>query len=91
VLFVYFTYTNQTTKVLDVMAEELRGRGCAVTMACLEFIDPRYDESFKTFPMPPVSGGARHDPRRAEPEAGEDLAFRAPSPPNDTTWWYSAH
>jgi hypothetical protein len=52
VLFVYFTYTNQTAKVLDVMAEELRARGCAVTMACLDFTDPRYDDRFKTFPMP---------------------------------------
>jgi menaquinone-dependent protoporphyrinogen IX oxidase len=52
VLFVYFTYTNQTAKVLDVMAEELRTRGCAVTMALLEFNDPRYDQRFKTFPMP---------------------------------------
>ena len=33
VLFVYFTYTNQTQKVIDVMAEVLRGHGIDVTLA----------------------------------------------------------
>jgi hypothetical protein len=52
VLFVYFTYTNQTRKVLDVMAEVLRGRGCDVTLARIEFTDPRYAGRFQEFPMP---------------------------------------
>src|SRR4051812_31880937 len=52
VLFVYYTYTQQTTKVLDAMAEVLRARGCQVTAACLEFEDPRYAGRFTEFPMP---------------------------------------
>jgi hypothetical protein len=52
VLFVYFTYTKQTQKTVDAMADVLRGRGCDVELALLEFTDPRYDDRFKTFPMP---------------------------------------
>jgi hypothetical protein len=42
VLFVYFTYTNQTRKVIDAMAEVFRGRDFDVTLAAIEFTDPRY-------------------------------------------------
>jgi multimeric flavodoxin WrbA len=52
VLFVYYTYTQQTSKVLDAMAEVLRARGCQVTAARLEFEDKRYEGRFETFPMP---------------------------------------
>jgi flavodoxin len=52
VLFVYFTYTNQTRKVMDAMAEVLRGRGCDVELAAIGFTDPRYAGRFKEFPMP---------------------------------------
>jgi len=52
VLFIYFTYTNQTRKVMDAMAEVLRGRGCDVQLAAIEFTDPRYAGRFKEFPMP---------------------------------------
>jgi len=52
VLFVYFTYTNQTRKVIDVMAEVLRGRDIDVTLAAIEFTDPRYEGRFEEFPMP---------------------------------------
>ena len=52
VLFIYFTYTNQTRKVMDAMAEVLRGRGCDVQLAAIEFTDPRYESRFKEFPMP---------------------------------------
>ena len=52
VLFVYFTYTNQTRKVIDVMAEALRGRGCDVSLAAIGFTDPRYAGRFREFPMP---------------------------------------
>ena len=51
-LFIYFTYTNQTRKVIDAMAEVLRGRGCDVQLATIEFTDPRYAGRFKEFPMP---------------------------------------
>ena len=52
VLFVYFTYTNQTRKVIDAMAEVLRGHNVDVTLAAIEFTDPRYAGRFKEFPMP---------------------------------------
>jgi flavodoxin len=52
VLFVYYSYTNQTKKVLDVMAEVLNGQGCDVTFALIDFSDPKYQKRFKEFPMP---------------------------------------
>src|ERR1039458_3685643 len=52
VLFVYFTYTQQTLKVVEAMTEVLRGQGCDVSLAPIEFIDPRYADRFKQFPMP---------------------------------------
>ena len=51
ILFAYFSYTNQTKKVLDVMAEELEGRGYEVTFAKIELTDPRYEKRFETFPL----------------------------------------
>jgi hypothetical protein len=52
VLFVYYTYTQQTRKVAEAMAEVLRGRGCDVNLAAIEFTDPRYAKRFSQFPMP---------------------------------------
>jgi menaquinone-dependent protoporphyrinogen IX oxidase len=52
VLFVYYTYTQQTLKVVEAMAGVLRGRGCEVNLAAIEFIDPRYADRFREFPMP---------------------------------------
>jgi menaquinone-dependent protoporphyrinogen IX oxidase len=52
VLCVYYTYTKQTLKVLEAMAEVLRARGCAVTFAPIELTDPRYEARFRQFPMP---------------------------------------
>src|ERR1022692_4049144 len=52
VLFVYFTYTGQTQKLVDTMAEVLESRGCDVTKAAIEFTDPRYEKRFQHFPMP---------------------------------------
>jgi menaquinone-dependent protoporphyrinogen IX oxidase len=52
VLFVYFTYTQQTLKVVEAMADVLRSRGCEVTLAAIEFTEPRYTGRFKEFPMP---------------------------------------
>ena len=51
VLFVYYTYTQQTRKVTEAMAEVLRDRGCDVTLAAIEFTDPRYAKRFSQFPM----------------------------------------
>ncbi len=52
VLMVYFSYTHQTEKVMEAMAEVLRDRGCETTLARIEFTDPRYEKRFKQFPMP---------------------------------------
>jgi hypothetical protein len=52
ILFVYFTYTKQTLKVVEAMAEVLRGRDCDVTLAAIGFTDPRYAGRFREFPMP---------------------------------------
>jgi hypothetical protein len=52
VLFVYYTYTQQTLKVIEAMAEVLRDRGCQVQLAAIEFTDPRYAKRFEVFPMP---------------------------------------
>lgn len=52
VLFVYYTFTKQTLKVVETMADALRGRGCDVHLGAIEFTDPRYADRFRTFPMP---------------------------------------
>ena len=52
VLMLYYSYTHQTEKVMETMAEVLRDRGCATTLAAIEFSDPRYEKRFKQFPMP---------------------------------------
>ena len=52
ILFVYFTYTKQTLKVVEAMSEVLQRRGCDVHRAAIEFEDPRYAKRFETFPMP---------------------------------------
>jgi menaquinone-dependent protoporphyrinogen IX oxidase len=51
VLFVYFTYTHQSLKVAEAMAEVLRGRGCDVRLAGIELTDSRYAERFTRFPL----------------------------------------
>jgi menaquinone-dependent protoporphyrinogen IX oxidase len=51
VLFVYFTYTQQTLKVVEAMAAVLRERGCEVRQASIEFTDSRYANRFSRFPL----------------------------------------
>ena len=51
VLFVYFTYTQQTLRVVEAMADVLRERGCGVRQAGIEFTDSRYMERFSRFPL----------------------------------------
>ena len=51
VLFVYYTHTKQAQRVCDAMAEVLRGRGCDVSQASIEFTDPHYAKNFKEFPF----------------------------------------
>ncbi len=42
ILFVYFTYTKQTLKVVEAMSEVFERRGCDVHRAVIEFDEPRY-------------------------------------------------
>ena len=51
VLFVYFTYTEQSLKVAEAMAEVLRERGCDVRLARIELTDSRWAERFTRFPL----------------------------------------
>ena len=52
VLLVYYSYTQQTRRVMEEMASVLQVRGCAVDLAAIEFTDPRYQKRFAKFPMP---------------------------------------
>ena len=52
ILFVYFTYTKQTLKVVEAMSEVFERRGCDVHRAVIEFDEPRCAKRFETFPMP---------------------------------------
>jgi menaquinone-dependent protoporphyrinogen IX oxidase len=51
VLFVYFTYTQQSLKVAEAMADVLRARGCDVRLARIEFTDERWNDRFTRFPL----------------------------------------
>jgi flavodoxin len=52
VLFVYYSFTLQTHRVVEAMAGVLRDRGFEVTVARIEFTDHRYAHRFDKFPMP---------------------------------------
>jgi hypothetical protein len=52
VLFVYYTFTKQTLKVVEAMSEVLRERGCEVKLAAIDLTDRRYTARFHKFPMP---------------------------------------
>ena len=99
VLFVYFTYTQQTQKIVDAMAEVFRDRGCEVSTSAIEFTDPRYAERFTSFPMPhplrEVLGMIPSELRRKPAEIGipdvitqgeyDLVCFGSP------TWWLSTN
>ena len=68
ILFVYFTYTKQTLKVVEAMSEVLQRRGCDVHRAAIEFEDPRYAKRFETFPMLPALIEGRRLRTRARPQ-----------------------
>jgi hypothetical protein len=51
----YFSYTNQTKKVLDAMAEVLRGHDCDVTSAKVELTDPSCEKRFESYYLTNVS------------------------------------
>jgi menaquinone-dependent protoporphyrinogen IX oxidase len=51
VLLVYYTYTQQSRRVVEAMGEAFRDRGCDVHQARIELTDPRYAERFSRFPL----------------------------------------
>jgi menaquinone-dependent protoporphyrinogen IX oxidase len=51
ILFVYYTYSQQTLLVVESMAGVLRARGCDVRLAKIEFTEPRYAKRFAQFPL----------------------------------------
>ena len=51
VLFVYYTFTQQTGMVVDAIAEELTAQDCSVTKCLLEFRDTHYGGRFASLPM----------------------------------------
>jgi hypothetical protein len=51
VLFIYYTYTGQSLRVVESMAAVLRERGCDVAQAGLEFTDNRWAERFTRMPL----------------------------------------
>lgn len=51
VLFVYYTYTQQTLRVIEAMADVVRERGCEVGQAGIEFTDKRWSERFSRLPL----------------------------------------
>jgi len=51
ILFVYYTYSQQTRLVVESMAGVLRARNCDVQLARIEFTDPRYAKRFAQFPL----------------------------------------
>jgi menaquinone-dependent protoporphyrinogen IX oxidase len=51
VLFVYYTYTQQSLRVVEAMADALRQRGCEVRQAGIEFTDRRWAERFSRLPL----------------------------------------
>jgi menaquinone-dependent protoporphyrinogen IX oxidase len=48
---VYFSYTQQTQRVANAMAEVLRERGCEVKLASIGFTDKRWGERFSRLPL----------------------------------------
>ena len=51
VLFVYYTYTQQTLKIVEAMTDVFDRRGCEVQRASIEFTDSRYANRFSQFPF----------------------------------------
>src|SRR5438034_6183838 len=51
IVFVYYTYTQQSLRVVEAMAEVLRERGCEVRQAGIEFTDKRWAERFTRLPL----------------------------------------
>jgi len=96
VLFLYYTYTHQTQRVAEAMADVLRERGCEVRQAAIEFTDRRYATRFSRFPLPFLRLVGMLPPQLRR-ESGE---IRVPDEVRDgeydlvcvgsPTWWLTA-
>lgn len=95
VLFVYFTYTQQSLKVAEAMAVVLREQGCDVRLAAIELTDSRYAERFSRFPlrhavfdivgmMPAQLRSATGEIRIPDQAKGDDYDLVVIGSP---TWW----
>jgi len=51
VLLLYYTYTQQSRRVADVMAGAFGERGFDVVTTAIEFTDERYAKRFSSFPL----------------------------------------
>src|SRR3954454_3694759 len=51
VLLVYYTYTQQSLRVVEAMADVLRARGCEVRQAAIALTDKRWAERFSRMPL----------------------------------------
>jgi flavodoxin len=51
ILFVYYTFSKQTGRVVDAMADVAAAKGYDVTKAELEFTDPKYRKHLDQVPM----------------------------------------
>jgi hypothetical protein len=99
VLFVYFTYTKQTSKVVEVMSDVLRGRGCDVYPTAIEFDEEKYARRFREFPMPhpflEVLGMIPAEARRRPAKIGIPGAVTAREYDlvivGSPTWWLSTN
>src|SRR3954463_7023508 len=52
VLIVYYSYTRQTQRVADAMADVFTDEGCEVQQAAIALTDRRYAGRFDRFPLP---------------------------------------
>ena len=64
VLIVYYTFSQQTAKIVEAMADALTERGCDATKAEIEFTDPRYANRFSKRCHAPSDAGDRRYARR---------------------------
>jgi flavodoxin len=72
VLFVYYSFTQQTRRVADTMAGALRERGCDVTEAAIRFTDAQYGKKFSKHPMGwPIAKIVSMLPAQARRKTGE--------------------
>jgi hypothetical protein len=95
VLLVYYTYTQQSRRVAEAMADVLVRRGCDVRHAGIEFTDKRYAVRFSRFPsrhglldvvrmLPAQLRGATGEIRIPDAARGPFDLICIGSP----TWWF---